>query len=78
MLNQCSTTTDLVMFTAILDYIFGRESRLYKRVCPSVHWSVCPSIGPSVHPSVRTFRVFLVGQKRVKMRLDESGLILCI
>ena len=33
-------------------YLFSREPRLYKRVCPSVGPSVRPSVGPSVGRSV--------------------------
>ena len=38
--------------------IFSRESRLYKRVCPSVRGSV----GPSVRGSVRPSHVFFIWQ----------------
>ena len=33
---------------SIFDFVFSREPRLYKRVCPSVGRSVRPSVGPSV------------------------------
>ena len=57
----------------IIFSIFSRDSRLYKRVCPS--------IGPSVHPSVRRsvrHAFIFIGQKwaethKNEIRDDEAG-----
>ena len=46
-------------------WIFSREPRLYKRVCPSVGRSVGPSLGPLVGP--------LVGNAFVSACRDEPA-----
>ena len=54
----------------ILQFIFSREPRLYKRVCPSVGWSVGRSVGLSVRRSGRRLVMLLLGgQRRAGERL---------
>ena len=59
---------------AYISSFFSRDSRLYKRVCLSVHRSVRPSVGPSIRwlvgLSIRN-AFFLIGQKWVETNKNE-------
>ena len=88
LLREKPTVTDIVMFTAILDNSFGRESQLYKRVCPSVHWSVRWSVrwpvgqagffGRPKMLKIEPEAAKGVSEWRSGQRKDDAQLILCI
>ena len=48
------------------------DTQLYKRLCPSVRWSVGPSVRPSVRPSIRH------GDRVEKWKNERFGYFLCM